>query len=861
MRTESPGTFFLKNYTPPAFKVEHIDLRFHIYEEKTFVRAVTEYQKITDGDADLFLNGEDMKLLRCRLNGQDIVPEISKEGLIISNPGKAFTLEIETEIDPAGNTKLEGLYKSGTTYCTQCEAEGFRRITYYQDRPDVMAPFTVRIEADQDHEPVLLSNGNLVERGQLDDGRHFAVYDDPYSKPCYLFALFAGDVVYRQDSFTTMSGKVVDLRIYTRPEDEGQTEHAMISLKKSMEWDEEKYGREYNYNRFDIVAVSDFNMGAMENTSLNIFNTALVLAHPDTATDTDYQNVEGFIVHEYFHNWTGNRITCRDWFQLSLKEGLTVFRDQQFSGDMHSEAVQRIEDVMILRRAQFPEDAGPLAHPVRPDQYIEINNFYTVTVYNKGAEVIRMIHTILGPENFRKAMDLYFDRHDGQAVTCEDFVKCMEDASGEDLSQFWLWYIQAGTPEVTVESEYDESARRMTLTFTQDIPETPDQSDKKPMHIPIRVALLDFGGNEIQEKLLHLKDKQQTFVFDNIEQKPVPSILRNFTAPVKLITDLTDEELRFLMVHDKDGFNQWDSVQKYTMRILNAMLNDGSQVPGTYIDCYGQLLDRALDKNADKALMARAIIIPAIADIGQEQKIIKPSHIHDVRNTIINTLLDNHEGKFNALFESCRDIGTISLTTEAMGRRALKNSALLKLINRRKEDDARLLKSVYDEAECMTDRIAAVSGLAAFENRISESVLDDFYKKFESFPLVVNKWFAVQASAPVDTIFEKLNSLRNHKDFNIKNPNIVRSLYGAFAMNNPVYFHDPSGRGYEFLKDAIIELNDLNPQIAARLVYPFRQWRRYTQDRQEKMKVVLEEIAALKTISPDVYEMVKKTLG
>ncbi len=631
MRTETPKTIYLKDYQPPRYLARHVDLTFRIFDGRTAVVSRVEYAKNHKGTEPLVLNGEHISLKAVRLNGQDTTNYTHDDKtLTLPCPGEAFTLEIETEIVPEKNTRLEGLYMSGGNYCTQCEAEGFRTITYFQDRPDVLATFTTRVEADVKTCPVLLSNGNLVEEGKLDGGRHFTVWNDPFPKPCYLFALVAGDLVHIQDHFVTKNSRKVDLRIYVRAGDEGQCAHAMQSLIHSMKWDEDVYGREYELDRFNIVAVSDFNMGAMENTSLNIFNTALVLAHPETATDLDFERVESVIAHEYFHNWTGNRVTCRDWFQLSLKEGLTVFRDQEFSADLNSRSVARIDDVQNLRRMQFTEDAGPLAHPIRPDNYIEINNFYTMTVYEKGAEVIRMQHTLLGPETYRKATDLYFDRFDGQAVTCEDFVQCMEDASGQPLrsGSFFNWYKQAGTPEVSAKGVYDAAKRTYTLELTQTLPPTPGQLKKEPMVIPVAVGLVGPNGDDMIVKppsgdskgtthILQLTQPKQTFVFENVSSRPVPSILRNFSAPVKLTTDLTDDDFRFLMVHDSDGFNRWEAGQAYAMRCINAMLDNAETgqsftVPAGLLDSLSSLLDQAVRDDEDIALIARALTLPGL---------------------------------------------------------------------------------------------------------------------------------------------------------------------------------------------------------------------------------------------------------
>lgn len=852
MRTDTPKTIFLKDYTPPPYKVEHIDLRFEIFDGRTVVHAKTRYVKNTGGD--LFLNGEDLKLVSIKMDGADVQPDVTESGLIF-NPGKdSFTLDIVTEIVPENNTRLEGLYCSGGNYCTQCEAEGFRRITYYQDRPDVMTTFTVRVEGDMKKCPVLLSNGNMTDQGALPDGRHFAVFEDPTPKSCYLFALVAGDLEHIHDTFTTRSGNKVDLYIYVRKGDEGQCGHAMQSLIKSMKWDEDVYGREYQYNRFNIVAVSDFNMGAMENTSLNIFNTALVLAHPETATDTDFLRVEGVIAHEYFHNWTGNRVTCRDWFQLSLKEGLTVFRDQEFSADMNSRGLQRIDDVQHLRRMQFPEDAGPLSHPIRPDNYIEINNFYTMTVYEKGAEVIRMFHTLLGAKDYRKATDLYFQRFDGQAVTTEDWAKCMEEASGKDLSQFKLWYSQAGTPEVQATGEYDEAAKTYTLKLRQYVPATPGQPDKKPMHIPVAVGLIGPNGDDLTEtKVLNLMEPEQTFTFKDIGARPVPSILRGFSAPIKLTTDLSDDDLKFLMVHDSDGFNRWEAGQTYAMRVINKLIDTGTMDEGL-LESLESLLDLAVQGKEDRALIAKALALPDVQIVAQTRDVVDPDAIYAAREKIKAAFVARCHDKLMTVYADNAEKGAYSVAPESMARRSLKNTVLGYL------DDPALASEQYQNATNMTDRVAALSVLTDHEGAQKESAFADFYARFKDYPLVIDKWFSLQAIGVNGNAIANIKTLAQHKDFTLKNPNRARSLYGAFAMNNPVVFHRADGSGYALLRDVVITLNGINPQIAARMLTPLREWRRYAQDRQEKMKSALQTIADTPKLSPDVFEIVSKSL-
>lgn len=868
MRTENtPNTIYLKDYKAPDYLVEKLDLSFNIQDGKTTVTSNAVYKRNGEGHAPLVLNGEHMELHSVKMDGADALYDKTDDTLTIQNPPARFTLEIVTSFDPAKNTALEGLYKSGDMYCTQCEAQGFRRITYFQDRPDVLTVFTTRIEADKNAFPVLLSNGNLMAEGEVGYGRHFTEWHDPFPKPCYLFALVAGKLDFIQDSFTTMTGRKVDLRIYARTGDQDQCHYAMESLIRSMKWDEEKYGREYQLDRFNIVAVSDFNMGAMENTSLNVFNTALVLAHPETATDGDFYSVEGVIGHEYFHNWTGNRVTCRDWFQLSLKEGLTVFRDQEFSADMNSRAVQRIDDVKTLRAMQFPEDGGPLAHPVRPDSYIEINNFYTTTVYEKGAEVVRMQATLLGPQLYRKATDLYFGRFDGKAVTCDDFVKCMEDVSRQDLTQFKLWYSQAGTPEVTARTRYDAAKKQFVLSLSQHIPDTTGQTNKKPHHIPVAFGLLNDNGDDmIGTQILHLKDKQQDFIFDNIATRPVPSILRNFSAPVRLTTDLSEDDLRFLLVHDSDGFNRWEASQTLAMRMINRMLDqlEGGHEAVTdhaYLDTISTLLDKALDGSDDQALLARMLSLPSHQIIAQERSVIYPEHIHVVLNRIKYDVLKSNTGKLAPLYKKLNAEKPFKPDAASMAERALKSVIMDLFASDGGELPAILFKKHYQEANNMTDRMMALGGLMDSAAPERAEVLEDFYNKYKSYPLVIDKWFAAQARAVRAQTMDDIRLLAAHPDFIMTNPNRVRSLYASFAMRNPVVFHNPNGEGYTLFGEIILQLDKINPQIASRLLTALRDWKRYDSGRQDKMRAVLEKIVGTKDLSPNVFEIAKKTLG
>ncbi|MGH1376848.1 MAG: aminopeptidase N [Alphaproteobacteria bacterium] len=860
MRTETPKTIHLKDYKPFPFSISELHLNFDIHDGYTVVSAKTLYERQSSGD--LFLYGEDLEILSLKVNDAEYIDFTKGEsGLTLKTELDSFTLEIQTKIYPEKNTRLEGLYNSGGTYCTQCEAEGFRRITYYPDRPDVLTTFTVRIESDKKY-PILLSNGNRIDGGEVGEDRHFTIWEDPHPKPCYLFALVAGDLTHIHDTYTTTSGNDVDLYIYVRPGDESQCAHAMDSLKRSMKWDEDVYGLEYDLDIFNIVAVSDFNMGAMENKSLNIFNTALVLAHQETATDTDFMRVEGVIAHEYFHNWSGNRVTCRDWFQLSLKEGLTVFRDQEFSADTHSRDVQRIDDVSHLRRFQFSEDASPLSHPIRPDNYIEINNFYTMTVYEKGAEVIRMLRTILGAENYRKGTDLYFERHDGQAVTCDDFVQTMQDASGADLSQFKLWYSQAGTPQITFKGQYDEVKKNYTINLTQNIPDTTGQTNKQPMHIPVSIGLIGDNGEDIHDtQTFMLTQEKQSFEVSNVQQKPTPSILRGFSAPVKLEADLNESDLAFLMLHDSDGFNRWEAGQNYYLRTINAMIEGKSKEPSSeFLNHYATLLDRAFDPQSDKALMARALSLPDIPLIAQTHDIIDPQSIWEARQAMLNAIVDKHADKLEDIYAQNRTNSDFSTTAHAMGQRTLQNTVMLIRANKLTDQDATRAQSHYDTANNMTDRMAALYLACALDGDTHNNILSDFYDRYYDYALVIDKWFSAQAQIALPKTIGTVKALRQHADFNITNPNRVRSLFSAFAMNNPVRFHAVDGSGYAFLREAIIELNTINPQIAARLLTPLREWRRYTSDRQDMMKNTLAEILEIKDIAPDVFEIASKSL-
>ncbi len=871
----TPRTIRLADYRPPAWIVETVDLQFDLREQGTRVvsrLALARNPARPDRPDRLQLHGEELEPVWLRLDGSELHADrytIDDEGLTLFDPPDRFVLESEVEIAPERNTRLEGLYRSGGLFCTQCEAEGFRRITWYLDRPDVMARFNVRIEADRKRYPVLLSNGNPVEAGELPGGRHYAVWDDPFPKPSYLFALVAGDLEHLERPFTTASGRPVRLRIYVEPGNLDRCEHAMDSLVKAMRWDEEKYGREYDLEVFNIVAVNDFNMGAMENKGLNIFNAKYILARPDTATDADYQGIESVVAHEYFHNWTGNRITCRDWFQLSLKEGFTVYRDQEFSADMGSRGVKRIDDVRLLRAHQFAEDAGPMAHPVRPAEYMEINNFYTATVYEKGAEVVRMQAELLGPETFRKATDLYFERHDGQAVTVEDFVRCMADASGRDLSQFMRWYELAGTPEVKVTGEYDAAGRRYLLHFEQQVPDTPGQKNKPPFHIPVRLGLLGRDGRELalvredgsaDPSLVELREARHTFVFLEVDEPPVPSLLRGFSAPVKLHYDYSDEALRLLMARDSDGFNRWDAAQRLAQRMILVMVADGVGevvLPETYLETFRATLERWPE---DAALTAEILQLPSESWLGDQMETIDVEGVHRVREGVKQALGRRLEALLVEYYRRLDEQDEYRITPEAMGRRSLKNLLLEYLVAAGGESGHRLCLEQYRRGHNMTDVMAALSLVAHSDFPEREAVLADFAARWEDDPLVMDKWFSVQALSRREDTLPGIQVLLSHPAFSLENPNRVRSLIGAFAAGNPLRFHAPDGSGYAFLVDQVLKLDAINPQVAARLLRNLSRWRRLDDGRQAHARRQLERVLARPGLSKDVREVVTRLL-
>lgn len=864
----SPRTIYLKDYEPSSYLIKSVELSFDLRDKGTRVRSRIHFfanPEVT-GTNDLVLNGEKFITHELKLDGQSLAVDAYQQGdssLTILSPPPAFMFEAEVELAPEDNTALEGLYRSGDMFCTQCEAEGFRRITWFLDRPDVMASYTTRLEADKRLFPVLLSNGNPLESGTVENGRHFAVWHDPHPKPAYLFALVAGNLLSVEDNFQTLSGKSVKLAIFVEKENIDKCDHAMQSLVNAMRWDEEQYGREYDLDVFNIVAVNDFNMGAMENKGLNVFNSKYVLASPDTATDVDFQGIEGVIAHEYFHNWTGNRVTCRDWFQLSLKEGLTVFRDQEFSADMGSRCVKRIEDISLLRAHQFVEDAGPMAHPIRPASYMEINNFYTVTVYEKGAEVVRMQANLLGPELYRKATDLYFQRHDGQAVTTEDFVAAMADASGRDLSQFKNWYDYAGTPVLEVSSQYDADTERYTLDVRQSVPDTPEQKDKPAFHIPVAVGLLDNEGSDlIDTRMLELTQPHQQFIFDGIKQQPIPSLLRGFSAPVKLNYDYSDDELMFLMANDSDGFNRWSAAQELSQRLLLTLIEErhqglGMQVPDQYLTTFRSTLVANED---DKALIAEVLKLPSQAWLSEQMDVVDVEGIFLAKEKLKLAVAETLGHDLLMTYEVLREADEYRTDADSIGRRALRNLTLEYMVASESDEVNSLLLEQYGAGHNMTDVLAALTIIADSNMPERREVLTDFADKWQSDVLVMDKWFGVQAKATSKNTLDEVVKLMEHPAFSIKNPNKVRALIGSFVMANPLRFHAADGAGYEFLTDRVIELDKLNPQIAARLLRSMSRWKRYDEARQALMQAQLQRVLSVNNISKDVFEVASKSL-
>ena len=876
----APKTTFLADYLVPNYLVDNVALYFDLGRTDTTVRSVLSMRRNPLGKGgDCVLDGEKLTLQSIKIDDRELQGNEylrTDKTLLISKVPEKFDLEIEVLIHPDKNTALEGLYHSGRLLCTQCEAEGFRRITYYPDRPDVMAIFTVSIEAEKADWPVMLSNGNLEKQGQLENGRHWVSWHDPHPKPSYLFALVAGDLHIQKDSFVTTSGRKVALEIYVDVENSHKCDHALMSLKQAMKWDEERYGREYDLDIFMIVAVNDFNMGAMENKGLNIFNSACVLASPETATDRDYYRIQSIVGHEYFHNWSGNRVTCRDWFQLSLKEGFTVLRDQQFSADMNSVAVQRIEDVNQLRSMQFSEDAGPMSHPVRPASFIEISNFYTVTIYEKGAEVVGMIKTIVGDVGFRKGTDLYFDRHDGQAVTTDDFVKAIEDANKVDLTQFKRWYSQAGTPQLNIVTEYDSTGQRYTLTINQQCEATPGQRHKEAFHIPVAVGLLDKKGNVVQMQLdgesaasesetriLSVKENKQQFVFINVPSEPVVSFLRGFSAPVKVNLPRTNNELTFLMANDTDSFCQWDAGQQLLINVLlqlaaKAIKGSALSLPTELIEQFGKLLKRGL---SSPALVAKMLDLPSENYLAGQKKPADVDAIHTARSYMKRELALGLKEDLSILYSALNTTDKYQFDAAGMAKRSLKNICLDYLVSTGDPMQVQRCLKQMKQSDNMTDTMSGLAVLVDHQGPEREHALRAFYEQWKHDRQVVDKWLAVQAQSSLKDALLRVKGLMSHPAFNITNPNNVRSLIGQFCRNNAINFHAIDGSGYQFLVEQILILDKLNPQIASRQLGAFNSWQQYDKKRQGMMKAALEKIAKQTDLSADVYEIVTKYLA
>ncbi|MES2339960.1 MAG: aminopeptidase N [Pseudomonadota bacterium] len=853
----APRVIHRTDYRAPDWRVEAIALDFDLDPATTRVRASLTVERNGTHDRPLRLDGDGLTAVSVSVDGGAADWTMDGEELVVTLAGDAHVVATEVVLSPETNTQLMGLYASGGLLCTQCEAEGFRRITFFPDRPDVLARYSVRMTADKARFPVLLANGDPIDSGDLDDGRHWAQWNDPFPKPSYLFALVAGDLVANSSTFVTRSGRAVTLGIWVRPADLPKTAHALQALETSMRWDEDVYGREYDLDVFNIVAVDDFNFGAMENKGLNIFNSRYILADPDTATDYDYDGIAAVVAHEYFHNWSGNRITCRDWFQLSLKEGFTVYRDQSFSADQGSPAVKRIEDVRGLRAAQFPEDAGPLAHPVRPDEYIEISNFYTATIYNKGAEVIRMIATLLGPQKFRAATDLYFDRFDGTAATVEDFVTCMEEAGEADLSQFRRWYSQAGTPRVTASLNHEAGSGRALLKLSQVVPPTPGQSEKAPMVLPLKIKL--FGSATatplIEERLVVLSEHSAEIAFDGVSERPVLSINRGFSAPVIVNTDRTATDLAFLSAHDDDPFARYEAMQQLMLDTLVGSVASGRADHAALIDAVrNTLTDGALDH----AFIAEAVLLPSESFVGDQMAMVDPDAIFRAREALRRDLGKALEADWRAAYDATR-ANRFEYSPAAKGDRRLRSVALGYITASGAQDAATLAFRQFETADNMTDRQGAMVTLAGGTSDEREAALDIFYNRYADNPLVLDKWFQVQALSPRDDTAQAVEDLARHRDFTLANPNRARALVGAFGVNQRA-FHDVSGRGYRFLADQLIALDKLNPQTAAKLLPPLGRWKRYDAGRAARMRAELERILHTPGLSKDMLEQASKSL-
>ncbi len=891
-RDAQPKTIHLKDYRPPDYFIDRTELRIELGDDETLVRAVLHMRRAaalttTSGSStqgktkptELVLDGQQLELREIALNGVALGAQdyrLSADSLVIHSVPDNFQLETVAAIKPQHNTSLEGLYKSSKMYCTQCEAEGFRKITWYLDRPDVMSEFTTTIAADKARFPVLLSNGNPVAQGELSNGRHWVTWHDPFKKPAYLFAMVGGDLCCIEDSFITMTGRNIALRIFVEQKDIDKCDHAMTSLKNAMAWDEQVYGREYDLDIFMIVAVDDFNMGAMENKGLNIFNTSCVLAKPETTTDAGFQRVEAVVAHEYFHNWSGNRVTCRDWFQLSLKEGFTVFRDSQFSSDMGSPTVNRVDSVNVLRTMQFAEDAGPTAHPVQPASFMEISNFYTLTIYEKGAEVVRMIHTLLGEEAFRKGSDLYFDRHDGAAVTIEDFVAAMADASNRDFTQFMNWYRQAGTPRLSISGEYNAAQKTYRLDIRQSCPATPEAKIKQPFLIPLRMGLVGRRGdlplyakNLAQgetEIVIELGHAEQSIVFEQVPENPVPSLLRGFSAPVKLDFPYSRDDLNHLMSFDSDGFNRWEACNRLALGILQELiqryLNDEIlRLDDRLIEAYRGLLT---DASLDKAMVALMLALPGEAYLSEVADVVEVEAIHQVRQFVRLTLGEALAQELTRVYQDNVIADVYQATGAQIAQRSLRNITLAYLMQAGSDAALELARTQFESAHNMTDASAALTALVnsplAVTRGYTATALNAFYQQWQHEPLVVNLWLQIQAWCPLPNGLDRVRALMKRPAFDIKNPNKVRSVIGAFCAGNAVNFHRADGAGYVFLADRIIELDALNPQVASRLVTPFTRWRKYPQGRSDLMHAQLDRLRAEPALSKDVYEIVAKSL-
>ncbi|MBV1875846.1 MAG: aminopeptidase N [Cycloclasticus sp.] len=876
MPASEQKTIYLKDYTVPEFLISHTELHFDLSAENTCVSSRLSIQRNPDCkkiNPSLVLMGEELTLISIAINGETLSSEkylLSNDTLTIHDPEIDFVLEISNRINPTTNTALSGLYKSKTMLCTQCEAEGFRRITWFLDRPDVMSIFNVTIVADKDKYPVLLSNGNCTGRSNnaLGANKHSTSWHDPFPKPCYLFALVAGDLACLKDSFTTCSGKDISLEVYVEEHDLDKTQHAMQSLKDAMRWDEEAFGREYDLDLYMIVAVSHFNMGAMENKGLNVFNTKYVLASEETATDTDFENIEAVIGHEYFHNWSGNRVTCRDWFQLSLKEGFTVFRDQQFTAHQTSEAVKRIKDVNMLRTHQFAEDAGPLSHPIRPDSFVEINNFYTLTIYEKGAEIVRMLHTLLGEVGFRKGCDLYFERHDGQAVTTEDFIAALEDANNTSFSQFKHWYSQAGTPIVNVSAEYNQADKTYTLTFIQSNSATVEQPNTEPLVIPIQIGLLDKNGGELSLEnnqtsiVLELTETKQSFTFSNIEAEPTPSILRGFSAPIKLEQHLSIEQKIHLFKHDKDSFNRWEAGQNCLSHVIFKTVDAIQKkqpippLPSELIDTFRVILQQP---STDLAYQSLLLSLPAKAYLAEQMRIIDIDALYQAHQTVKQTLASSLSDLWLEHYHANHHVDA-SNNSQNISQRSFKNLCLDYLMALENKGSRSICIQQFENAQNMTDQIAALSQLSHLDTAQNAPYFDAFYQQWQDEDLVIDKWFTLQACSEKTTALSDVKKLLAHPDFDLKTPNRVRSVIGAFASANPVHFNAADGSGYAFIADNIITLDAINPQIAARLANSLSHWKKFDTARQQLIKTQLTRIQSHTPLSKDVSEIVTRSL-